>query len=108
MPFKNYVSLVGTVESIDLTKRDVVVITSTPVKNKPVKTLVHFWKTAEDGDDPAWANRPSWKDKITTGMIIAVEGHLGNNGRIIAEGFADPSENGSIEDEETPESEQLN
>lgn len=83
----NKVMVAGVVESVDLEKRDAVVITDTPVKSKPVKVTIHMWKSSVDGDNPAWAGRPDWREKVVTGANLTFEGHMGNNGRIIAEAF---------------------
>lgn len=83
----NKVMVSGVVESVDLEKRDAVVITDTPVKSKPVKVTIHMWKSPVDGNDPAWAGRPDWREKVVTGANLLFEGHMGNNGRIIAKAF---------------------
>lgn len=98
------VTLVGSVAEINLETRDLTVLTQTP-RGKAVKITVHMWKAPSDGDDPAWAERPEWKNVITVGMQIVVCGHLGNNARIIATGWApaladNPTEDGCADEDD--------
>jgi hypothetical protein len=84
----NQVIISGVVTSIDSDKRDVILSTFTP-KGKEVTATVHMWKVQGiDSDDPEHADRDSWRDRIDVGMDVAFRGHMGNNGRIIATGFA--------------------
>ena len=84
----NQVFISGVVTSIDSNKRDVIISSLTP-KGKEVTATVHMWKVQGiDSDDPAHADRDPWNEKIEVGANVAFRGHLGNNGRIIATGFA--------------------
>ena len=90
----NYSSLVfisGAVAAIDQEKRDITLISKTP-KGKDVSVIVHMWKSPANSDNPAHAARLDWQEDIQIGQNIAIAGHMGNNGRVIATRLAKPDE----------------
>ena len=81
--------LTGKIAEIDLEKRDVDVITSTP-RGKSVLAKVHMWKVlGVDSDSQKHDKRANWKEDadFAVGNDIVIFGHMGNDGRIIATNY---------------------
>ena len=95
----NTVVVGGVVKAIDLNTRDIVVETETARLHKIVKAVVHMWKTANDNPNcSAFEGRDEWKNKIAVGDEIVFHGHLGNNGRVICDGFVKHNDIGDEEE----------
>lgn len=88
MSYRSDVLVFGAVASVDVEKRDITVISKTP-KGKDVAIICHMWKTQGiDDDNPEHAGRGNWRDIIEVGQNLAIQGHMGNNGRVIVRNFA--------------------
>lgn len=88
----------GLVASIDYDKRDLVVLTKTPM-GRDVKCIVHMWKNSRTSNDPTHVGRGIWEENISVGDVLNIVGHMGNNGRIIAVGYQ-PEDDGYPTDED--------
>ena len=93
----NLVVVNGLVESINSAKRDITVVTETPLRKKAVKVIVHMWKF--DDCCPAHAGRLDWTSYVRVGEDITIKGHLGNNGRVIATSIVNNEEDDDDDEE---------